>query len=109
MVALCDIDWNYAAKTFEKYPSAKRFMDYAIMLEEMNKEIDAVMIATPDHTHAVCALAAMQLGKHVLRSKAIDPHRYESRVLLEASRKYKVVTQMGMKDTATIQLRKYVS
>ena len=95
MVALCDIDWNYAAKTFEKYPSAKRFMDYRIMLEEMNKEIDAVMIATPDHTHAVCALAAMQLGKHVYVQKPLTHTVYESRVLLEASRKYKVVTQMG--------------
>lgn len=95
IVALCDIDSIYAAKTFETYPAAKRFVDFRIMLEQMNKEIDAVMIATPDHTHAVCALAAMQLGKHVYVQKPLTHTVYESRVLLEASRKYKVVTQMG--------------
>jgi predicted dehydrogenase len=95
IVALCDIDWNYAAKTFKQYPSAKQFVDFRIMLEKMNKDIDAVLIATPDHTHAVCALAAMQLGKHVYVQKPLTHTVYESRVLLEASRKYKVVTQMG--------------
>ncbi|HWR99527.1 MAG TPA: Gfo/Idh/MocA family oxidoreductase [Prolixibacteraceae bacterium] len=95
IVALCDIDWNYAAKTFNTYPAARQFKDYRIMLEEMHKDIDAVMIATPDHTHAVSALAAMQLGKHVYVQKPLTHTVYESRVLLEASRKYKVVTQMG--------------
>lgn len=95
IVALCDIDWNYAAKTFDQYPAAKKFVDYRIMLEKMGKEIDAIVIATPDHTHAVCALAAMQLGKHVYVQKPLTHSVYESRVLLEASRKYKVVTQMG--------------
>jgi predicted dehydrogenase len=95
IVALCDIDWNYAAKTFNQYPSAKKYMDFRIMLSEMHKDIDAVMIATPDHTHAVCALAAMQLGKHVYVQKPLTHTVYESRMLLEASRKYKVVTQMG--------------
>ena len=95
IVALCDIDWNYAAKTFEQYPAARRYKDFRLMLDEMNTEIDAVLIATPDHTHAVCALAAMQHGKHVYVQKPLTHTVYESRVLLEASRKYKVVTQMG--------------
>lgn len=95
IVALCDIDWNYATKTFEEYPSAKKYMDYRIMLQQMDKDIDAVLIATPDHTHAVCALASMQHGKHVYVQKPLTHTVYESRVLLEASRKYKVVTQMG--------------
>jgi len=95
IVALCDIDWNYAAKTFEEYPAAKKYMDYRIMLQQMDKDIDAVLIATPDHTHAVCALAAMQHGKHVYVQKPLTHTVYESRILLEASRKYKVVTQMG--------------
>ena len=95
IVALCDIDWKYAAKTFEEYPSAKKYKDFRIMLAEMNKDIDAILIATPDHTHAVCALASMQLGKHVYVQKPLTHTVFESRVLLEASRKYKVVTQMG--------------
>ena len=95
IVALCDIDWKYASKTFEEYQSAKHYKDFRIMLEEMNKDIDAVLIATPDHTHAVCALAAMQHGKHVYVQKPLTHTVFESRILLEASRKYKVVTQMG--------------
>ncbi|MDD4190252.1 MAG: Gfo/Idh/MocA family oxidoreductase [Mangrovibacterium sp.] len=95
IVALCDIDWQYAKKCFDTYPDAKRYVDFRRMLEEMGKSIDAVVIATPDHTHAVCALAAMQLGKHVYVQKPLTHSVYESRVLLEASRRYKVVTQMG--------------
>ncbi|MCE1199042.1 MAG: Gfo/Idh/MocA family oxidoreductase [Marinilabiliales bacterium] len=95
IVALCDIDWNYADKTFKQYPGAKKFKDYRVMFSEVANEIDAVMIATPDHTHAVCALAAMQLGKHVYVQKPLTHTVYESRALLGASRKFKVVTQMG--------------
>ncbi len=95
IVALCDIDQNYAAKTFNDFPDAKRFVDYRKMLDEMGKSIDAVVIATPDHTHAVTAMASMQLGKHVYVQKPLTHSVYESRFLLEASRKYKVVTQMG--------------
>lgn len=95
IVALCDIDWNYAAKTFKQYPKAKQYKDFRKMLDEIPNEIDAVVIATPDHTHTVCALAAMQHGKHVYVQKPLTHSVYESRVLLEASRKYKVVTQMG--------------
>jgi hypothetical protein len=71
IVALCDIDWNYASKTFGQYPAAKRYKDYRIMLGEMNKDIDAVVIATPDHTHAVTALAAMQLGNLAVRLQGL--------------------------------------
>ena len=95
IVAISDIDWNYAAKTFSQYPDAKKYKDYRIMLEQSHKDFDAVVIATPDHTHAVCALAAMQLGKHVYVQKPLTHTVFESRILLEASRKYKVVTQMG--------------
>jgi len=95
IVALCDIDWNYAKGCFDTYPGAKRFYDFRKMFDEMGKSIDAVVIATPDHTHAVSALAAMQLGKHVYVQKPLTHSVYESRFLLEASRRYKVVTQMG--------------
>jgi predicted dehydrogenase len=95
IVALCDIDQNYAAKTFNDFPDAKRFVDYRKMLDEFGKNIDAVVIATPDHTHTVTALAAMQSGKHVYVQKPLTHSVFESRLLLDASRKYKVVTQMG--------------
>ena len=95
IVALCDIDWQYAKGCFDTYPRAKRYVDFRKMFDEMGKSIDAVVIATPDHTHAVCALASMQLGKHVYVQKPLTHSVYESRVLLEASRRYQVVTQMG--------------
>ena len=65
IVALCDVDWSYAMKTFNDYPSAKRFKDWRVMFDQMAKDIDAVVVATPDHTHAVVAAHAMTLGKQV--------------------------------------------
>ena len=105
IVALCDIDWDYAKSSFETYPNAKRFFDFRKMFDEMGKEIDAVVIATPDHTHAVCAIPAMQLGKHVYVQKPLTHSVYESRVLLEASRRYKnVVTQMGNEGHSRVEV-----
>jgi len=94
IVALCDVDFNFAAEVFKKYPKAKKWRDYRRMLEKQ-KEIDAVIVATPDHTHAVVAMAAMKLGKHVYVQKPLTRTVYESRMLTEAARKYKVATQMG--------------
>lgn len=95
IVALCDVDWKYSADVFKLYPNAKTFKDYRKMLDEMGKDIDAVIIATPDHTHAVIAMECMRRGKHVYVQKPISRTIYESRMLTEAARKYKVVTQMG--------------
>jgi predicted dehydrogenase len=94
VVALCDIDWNYAKRTAEKFPKATRYTDFREMLEK-EKSIDAVTVSTPDHTHAVIAMTAMQLGKHVYVQKPLTHNIYEARTLTEAARKYKVVTQMG--------------
>src|SRR6266516_7804271 len=69
IVALCDVHESYAAKEFAKYPEAKRFKDYRVMLAKMGKEIEAVVIGTPDHTHAVIAMEAMRQGKHVYCEK----------------------------------------
>jgi predicted dehydrogenase len=95
IVALCDVDWDYAAKPFDEYPEAKRYKDYRIMLEEMDDTIDAVVIATPDHTHACITMEAMRRGKHVYVQKPLTHSIYEARILTEAARKYGVVTQMG--------------
>ena len=94
IIALCDVDTNYAAKTLATYPRAKRYKDFRVMLDKQ-KDIDAVIVATPDHSHAVVALAAIEHGKHVYVQKPMTHSVYEARMLTEAARKHNVVTQMG--------------
>jgi predicted dehydrogenase len=95
VVALCDVDWNLGQKCFDKFPDAKKYKDFRKMFDEMGKDIDAVTISTPDHTHAVIAMAAMARGKHVYVQKPLTHNINEARVLTEAARKYKLVSQMG--------------
>ncbi len=94
IVALCDIDQKYAAKTLAEYPRAKVYTDYREMIAKQ-KDIDAIIIATPDHTHAVIAMEAMRAGKHVYVQKPLTYSVSEARLLTETARKYKVATQMG--------------
>jgi len=94
IVALCDVDDAYAAKTFQKYPKARKYHDFRQMLEK-EKSIDAVVISTPDHVHAVAAAMAMKLGKHVYCQKPLTRTVSEARAITELARKYKVTTQMG--------------
>jgi predicted dehydrogenase len=101
VVALCDLDESDAARAAAakngvllNVPNAARYRDFRVMLEKQ-KDIDAVVVATPDHTHAVIAMAAMQLGKHVYVQKPLTRTISEARALTEAARRYKVVTQMG--------------
>ena len=101
IVALCDVDYDYAAKTFKDYPDAKVYKDYRLMLEQ--KDIDAVLIATPDHTHAIIGTAAMREGKHVFIQKPLAHSVYETRILTETARKYKVATQMGNQGNSSEQ------
>ncbi len=97
IVALCDIDWSrdQVKANFNKHPNAKRYKNFREMLDKEGKTIDAVTVSTADHTHAVVAMAAMQMGKHVYVQKPMTHNIYEARMLTEAARKYKVVTQMG--------------
>ena len=95
IVALCDVDWKYANKTFEDYPNAKRYYDWRRMFDEMKDSIDAVIIATADHSHAIIAAHAITLGKHVYLQKPLTHTVYESRLLTKLASKYKVATQMG--------------
>lgn len=92
---LCDVDDRRAAKSIASFPKAKYYKDYRIMLDKEHKHIDAVSVSTPDHSHAVQAMAAMQLGKHVYVQKPLTHDIFEARALTEAAKKYKVVTQMG--------------
>jgi predicted dehydrogenase len=95
IVALCDVDWTLAAPVFDKYKDAKKYRDYRVMFDEMKDGIDAVIVATPDHSHAVIAMAAMSRGKHVYVQKPLTHSVAEARLLTEAARRYKVQTQMG--------------
>ncbi len=95
IVALCDVDKNYAAKTIKRYPDAKFYVDFREMLDK-RKDIDGVMIATPDHTHAVISMAAMRAGKHVYCQKPLTHDVYEARMLAQAAKEAKVATQMGI-------------
>ena len=92
---LCDVDDRQAADTRKKFPQAKYYKDFREMLSKESKSIDAVSVSTPDHQHAVAAMAAMQLGKHVYVQKPLTHDIYEARMLTEAAHRYKVVTQMG--------------
>ncbi|MBN1359848.1 MAG: Gfo/Idh/MocA family oxidoreductase [Sedimentisphaerales bacterium] len=104
IVALCDVDSKYAAPVFEKYPNARKWTDFRKMLDEQ-KDIDAVVIATPDHLHTVVAMAAMQRGKHVYVQKPLTRSVWEARMLTEAARKYKVQTQMGNQGHSSEEVR----
>ena len=95
IVALCDVDWSYAAGAFKDYPGAKKFKDFRKMFDTMADGIDAVVVATPDHTHAIAAMTAMSLGKHVYVQKPLTHTVYESRMLRLKAHDYKVATQMG--------------
>ncbi len=104
IVALCDVDDAYAAKVFDQYPNAKKYRDFRVMLEKQ-KDIDAVVVATPDHTHAIISMAAIQLGKHVYCQKPLAHSIHEVRVLTKAARNAKVATQMGNQGQASEESR----
>jgi predicted dehydrogenase len=104
IIALCDVDSKYAGRTFKRYPKAKVYKDYRVMFDKQ-KDIDAVVIATPDHTHAVITIAAMERGMHVYCQKPLTHTVYEARKITEAARKYKVQTQMGNQGHSSEHIR----
>lgn len=95
IVAIADVDDRRAAKSYEKYPKAKRYHDFRVMLDELDSQIDAVVVGTPDHTHAVAVLDAIGRGKHVYCEKPLSHSIYESRRMVEAAQAAGVITQMG--------------
>ncbi|HAX41946.1 MAG TPA: gfo/Idh/MocA family oxidoreductase, partial [Solibacterales bacterium] len=95
VVALADVDWVRGKESFERFPKAAKFKDFRQMLDRQGREIDAVVIGTPDHTHVHAALACMQMGKHVYLEKPLTRTAGEARVLTQAAAKYNVATQMG--------------
>lgn len=95
IVALCDVDWRYSEKAFKHFPDAKKYFDYRKMYDELGKSIDAVMVATADHTHAIVTADAITLNKHVYVEKPLTHSVYESRLLTKLAAKHNVATQMG--------------
>ena len=85
IVALCDVDARRAGGTFEKFPDVKRYQDFRKMFDAMERSIDAVVVATPDHCHAVAAMAAIRRGKHVYCEKPLAHSVYEVRALMKAA------------------------
>ena len=77
IVGLCDVDWKYSQRVFDYFPKAKKYYDYRKMYEELGKSIDAVVVATADHTHALIAAEAMTMGKHVYVQKPLTHSVYE--------------------------------
>jgi predicted dehydrogenase len=101
IVALCDVDEERAAEAFKTYPGARRYKDFRVMFEKEEKNIDAVIIGTPDHTHTIPAITAMRLKKHVYLAKPLTRTIYESRVLLKVARETGVATQMSTQQNAS--------
>ncbi len=95
IVALADPDSKSAEQTFQRYEKAAKYADFRKMLDKEGRNIDAVIVATPDHTHAIAAMWAMERGKHVYVEKPLTRTVWEARLLTEAAAKYKVATQMG--------------
>lgn len=109
VVAICDVDEERGlAKKKVQFPEAKVYTDFRKMLDEMGKQIDAVTVSTPDHTHALAAMMAMKMGKHVYCQKPLTHTIHEARMMREAAAKYKVATQMGNQGSTSDGLRRSV-
>jgi predicted dehydrogenase len=107
IVALCDVDQNRSRGTFEKFPDAKAFRDFRKMFDAMEKDIDAVVVATPDHTHAVASMAAIRRGKHVYCEKPLAHSVGEVRQLMQAAEQHNVVTQLGNQGHSSDSIRTF--
>jgi predicted dehydrogenase len=108
VVALCDIDDDRLGKRAAAWPSAKKYNDYRKLINDLGKEIDAVVVSTADHSHAPAALLAMRAGKHVYCQKPLTHTVFEARVMREVAAKQGVVTQMGNQGSALNGVRRAV-
>ena len=105
IVAMCDEDDRQSAKGFKACPKAKQYKDFRVMFDEMGQDIDAEIIATPDHTHFAAAMAAMELGKHVFVEKPLAHNIWQLRTLKKAAKHYGIVSQMGNQGHTTNGIR----
>lgn len=108
IVALCDVDEAHAASSFEKHPSARKYRDFRKMFDEMHDRIDAVVVSTPDHTHAPAAMMAMRLGKHCYCEKPMTHSVFEARQMTDIAREKRLATQLGTQIHAGANYRRVV-
>ena len=108
IVGFADVDWKYSKRVFDYFPNAKKYYDYRKMYDEIGKSIDAVMVATSDHTHAVVTADAITMGKHVYVEKPLTHTVYESRLLTKLADKHKVATQMGNQGASAAGVRQVI-
>lgn len=109
LVAFCDVDRDHCAENMKNWKTTQPFFDdYRVMLDKMHKDIDAIVISTPDHTHFPATLAAMERGIHVYTQKPLTHNIWQARTLVKARDRYKVVTQMGNQGHAGDGIRKSV-
>ena len=101
IVALCDVDWRHASGCFKRYPNAKQYKDFREMLDKEDKNIDGVVVGTPDHLHAIVSMAAIKRGKHVYCEKPLTHTVREAKMLADAAREHNVATQMGNQGQAS--------
>jgi hypothetical protein len=106
VVAVCDVDERRGARMLREHSKARHYKDFRRMLAEMDKQIDAVVVCTPDHTHAVAAVGAMKQGKHVYCEKPLTRTVHEARMMRLTAAKHKVVTQMGNQGSASEGVRR---
>lgn len=95
IVALCDVDEKRAGGAFQRFPRAQKFRDFRRMLDQLDRQIDAVVVSTPDHTHAVASVQAMRMGKHCYCEKPLAHSVHEARVMAELAAEKKLATQLG--------------
>ena len=107
IVALCDVDLRKTGRAYKEFPAAKRFRDFRKMFDEMEKQIDAVTIGTPDHTHAPACMDAIKRGKHVYCEKPLAHSVHEIRVLQRAAKDHKVITQVGNQGHSSETIRMF--
>jgi len=108
IIGLADVDWKYSQRVFDYFPKAKKHLDYRKMYEELGNSIDAVVVATADHTHAIIAAEAITMGKHVYVEKPLTHSVYESRLLTRLAAKYKVVNIMGNQGSSEAGVRQVI-
>ena len=106
IVAFCDVSDTTPARAFEAYPDVPRFKDFREMFDKMHKDIDAVVVATPDHTHFPATMSAMQLGKHVYVEKPLAHNVWQLRTLRKAASHYNIISQLGNQGHATDGIRR---